>query len=393
TAGADRPGGRREGRAARAAGRRCGRGPRPRSRPFSRSRPRPRRRRRPRGRPGCRRVDHARPARPRDGGDGPMTRRRGLWPALQLFAYCLVGVLCTVLVVNTLRVPIGWGAHQYRAEFADVGGLGAGSEVTVAGVRVGRVLGVERAAGPRGEVIAVVDFEVQRDSPVTSGARASVRYGDMLGIRYLSLDPTAEGRPAVGGPQELAPGQTLPLAATTPPVDLTALVNGFKPLFEAVEPEEVNALSRTVVSAFQGEPGAMDTLLGRLALLSRDLVDRQDVYTRLADNITSLNQTLVGRGEDLQRLVRGLDMVSGALAAGDGADLAVLRERGDSATATLAAMLRETEPDLRRSIDAARATTDGWVPHTPAFDAALAAAPTFAREVNATAQKGGFLSL
>src|SRR5699024_11439158 len=73
-------------------------------------------------------------------------------------------------------------------------------------------------------------------------SRASVRYGDMLGIRYLSLDPTAEGRPAVGGPQELAPGQTLPLAATTPPVDLTALVNGFKPLFEAVEPEEVNAL-------------------------------------------------------------------------------------------------------------------------------------------------------
>src|SRR5699024_10041426 len=162
------------------------------------------------------------------------------------------------------RGPIGGGAQQYRAEFADVGGLGAGSEVTVAGVRVGRVLGVERATGPRGEVIAVVDFEVQRDSPVTSGARASVRYGDMLGIRYLSLDPTAEGRPAAGGPQELAPGQTLPLAATTPPVDLTALVNGFKPLFEAVEPEEVNALSRTVVSAFQGEPGAMDTLLGRL---------------------------------------------------------------------------------------------------------------------------------
>lgn len=331
-----------------------------------------------------------------------MTGRRGLWPALQLFVYCLVGVLCTVLVVNTLRVPIGWGAHEYRAEFSDVGGLGPGSEVTVAGVRVGRVSGVERGTGPDGEVIAVVDFEVRRDSPVTSGARASVRYGDMLGIRYLSLDPTEEGRPAVGGAATggtaggaatLGDGATIPLAATTPPVDLTALVNGFKPLFESVQPEEVNVLSRTVVAAFQGEPGAMDRLLSRLALLSRDFVDREDVYLRLADNVTALNETMVGRGEDLQRLVRGLDMVSGALADGDGSDLATLVERGDRATATLAAMLHETEPDLRRSIDAARATTDGWVPHTPAFDAALAAAPTFAREVNATAQKGGFLSL
>ncbi|MBB1032132.1 MCE family protein [Dietzia sp. SLG310A2-38A2] len=322
-----------------------------------------------------------------------MTSRRGLGPALQLFAYCLVGVLCTVLVVNTLRVPIGWGARVYAAEFTDVGGLGPGSEVTVAGVRVGRVLGVQREVAPGGDVIAVVDFEVAERSPVTLGARASVRYGDMLGIRYLSLDPTEDGRPSVGGPTSLPEGSRIPLSDTTAPVDLTALVNGFKPLFEAVRPDEVNSLSRTVVAAFQGEPGSMDVLLARLALLSRDILDRDEVYTRLADNVIALNETLTDRGEDLQRLVRGLDMVSGALADGDGGDLALLIERGDRSTATLTAMLRETEPDLRSSIDAARLTTDGWIPHTPAFDEALAAAPVFAREVNATGQKGGFLAL
>ena len=62
-----------------------------------------------------------------------MTSRKGLMPAVKLFAYCLLGVLCTVLVVNTLRVPVGWGARSYSAEFTDVGGLGSGSEVTVAG--------------------------------------------------------------------------------------------------------------------------------------------------------------------------------------------------------------------------------------------------------------------
>ncbi|WP_216694560.1 MlaD family protein [Dietzia psychralcaliphila] len=322
-----------------------------------------------------------------------MTSHRGLRPALGLFVYCLVGVLCSVLVVNTLRVPIGWGARAYSAEFADVGGLGPGSEVTVAGVRVGRVLGVGREVGPGGEVIAVVDFEVERASPVSDGVRASVRYGDMLGIRYLSLDPPQDGGPAVGGADPLAGGARIPLEATTDPVDLTALVNGFKPLFEAVRPEEVNTLSRTVVAAFQGEPGAMDVLLARLALLSRDIVGRQDVYSRLADNIMALNTTLTDRGEDLQRLVRGLDTVSGALADGGGNDLALLIERGDAATATLASMLRETEPDLRASVDAARHTTDGWIPNTPAFDTAMGKAPLFAREVNAQAQKGGFLAL
>lgn len=322
-----------------------------------------------------------------------MTGRRGLGPALQLFAYCLVGVLCTVLVVNTLRPPIGWGAREYSAEFTDVGGLGPGSEVTVAGVRVGRVLDVSREVGSTGDVIAVVDFEVERASPVTDGARASVRYGDMLGIRYLSLDPATDGRPAVKGAATMTEGARIPLAATTEPVDLTALVNGFKPLFEAVRPDEVNTLSRTVVAAFQGEPGAMDTLLARLALLSRDVVNREDVYARLADNIIALNDTLVDRGPDLQRLVQGLDMVSGALADDGGRDLALLIERGDRTTAALSAMLRETDPDLRASIDSARHTTDGWIPHTPAFDAALAKAPVFAREVNAHAQKGGFLAL
>lgn len=342
-----------------------------------------------------------------------VNRQRGLRSTLALFAYFLVGVLCAVLVVNTLRVPIGWGAREYSAEFTDVGGLGPGSEVTVAGVRVGRVLGVEREVGPGGEIIAVVDFEVQRASPVTRGARASVRYGDMLGIRYLSLDPAQDGGPAVGGagprpadalladagPADALPLDALPedsripLESTTDPVDLTALVNGFKPLFEAVRPEEVNTLSTTVVAAFQGEPGAMDVLLARLALLSRDVVRREDVYSRLADNIGALNTTLTNREEDLQRLVHGLDTVSGALADGGGNDLALLIERGDASTATLASMLRETEPDLRSSVDATRLATDGWIPNTPAFDTALGKAPLFAREVNAQAQKGGFLAL
>ena len=322
-----------------------------------------------------------------------MTGRKSLGPALKLFAFCLLGVLCTVLVVNTLRVPVGWGARNYSAEFTDVGGLGPGSEVTVAGVRVGQVLDVTRDVGPDGGVIAVVDFKVERAHPVTNGARASVRYGDMLGIRYLSLDPTVTGAPAVGGAAELPEDSRIPLTATTDPVDLTALVNGFKPLFDAVDPEEINTLSTTVVAAFQGEPGAMDVLLSRLALLSRDIMNREDVYVRLADNIEALNTTLVDRGGDLQQLIQGLDTVSGALADGDGQELALLIERGGSSAATLAAMLDETDADLRASISATRHTTDGWIPNTPAFDAALKQAPVFAREANAIGQKGGFLSL
>ena len=47
----------------------------------------------------------------------------------------------------------------------------------------------------------------------------------------------------------------MPLEHTSPGFDLTALLNGFRPLFAVLEPEDVNQLSALVIKVLQGEGG------------------------------------------------------------------------------------------------------------------------------------------
>ena len=60
---------------------------------------------------------------------------------------------------------------------------------------------------------------------LTEGSRAVIRYDDLIGGRYLALEEGA------GGTKKLNPGDTIPLARTSPALDLDALIGGFRPLF------------------------------------------------------------------------------------------------------------------------------------------------------------------
>ena len=43
------------------------------------------------------------------------------------------------------------------------------------------------------------------------------------------------------------------MARTSPALDLDALIGGFRPLFSALDPDQVNALSGQLIQAFQGQ--------------------------------------------------------------------------------------------------------------------------------------------
>ena len=61
------------------------------------------------------------------------------------------------------------------------------------------------------------------------------------------------------------PGATIPLEHTRPALDLDELFNGFKPLFAALNPDDVNKLSFEVIQVMQGEGGTIDSLLAHTA--------------------------------------------------------------------------------------------------------------------------------
>ena len=91
---------------------------------------------------------------------------------------------------------------------------------------------------------------------LTEGSRAVIRYDDLIGGRYLALEEGA------GSTTKLRPGGTIPVARTAPALDLDALIGGFRPLFRALDPEQVNALSGQLIQALQGQGGDHQLLLG-----------------------------------------------------------------------------------------------------------------------------------
>lgn len=308
---------------------------------------------------------------------------------LRLSLLVAVGVLAATVVANTLFVPVSGPTDSYSARFTDVEGLAPGSDVTLAGVRVGRVESVQfTSAGPGGgSAEALVDFEVESDRVLGEKVEAAIRYGDMLGVRYLALSA-----PESAGGGVLPPGATIPTSRTTPPVDLTALMNGFKPLFEAIDPADVNELARTVVGAFQGQGDTIESLLVRVAEVAANLADHEAVFTQLVANLDAVLGSVNERGAQVERLIEGLTDLS-ATAAERNDQLIALLADGSSAVSAAVAMMQISLEPMNRSIDQLNATTESWIPNTATFNTSMTELPRFAGAINRIGDYGGWLNL
>lgn len=316
----------------------------------------------------------------------------------KLTAFVTVCVFGAVLVVNTLTDPLPGDMRTYHAVFTDAHGLYAGSDVTIAGVRVGTVREL-RLDGGR----AHVTFEVSTDQRIPAGAHAAIHYADLLGSRHLALTtpPTegedaatsgaAGGDPAARGP-ELEPGATIPVSRTRPPLDLTALFNGFKPLFEAIEPGEVNRLARTIVAVFQGEGPAIESLLSSVVSLTSTVNGKERVLDRLLRNLTSVLDTMNGHTEQFTELVDGMKRLT-SYAARHRGDIATALDSGTKLAGSLNTLLAGITPHLSEDITALRTVTSSLVGNTGRFDTLMAEAPDFLDTVGRATDYGSWVNV
>lgn len=295
-----------------------------------------------------------------------MTGLRGT--VVKFSAFALTSVLLGVLLVNTMLNGVAGDTDHYTADFADVSGLRVGDDVRVAGVRVGRVESIAvEADGAR------VGLEITREQPVLSTTDLVMRYQNLLGQRYLAL---------VQGPKRgpvLTPGSAIPRSHTSPGFDLTELLNGFRPLFEALRPADVNRLATSLVKVLQGEGGTVSSLLEQTGRLTHRLADRDELFDRVLTSLTPVLEDLAGRGtevrgtvRELRRLMTGLARDRTAIGAsvdgmsrliGSTADLLA-----DARNPTRAAVHR-----FRATMALFRANTPGFVASLHSFEAALGA--------------------
>ncbi|MFA6299945.1 MAG: MCE family protein [Nocardioides sp.] len=209
----------------------------------------------------------------------------------------IIFIVVTTLLTGVLVVTIGnlsFGAtREYKAEFVDATGVVKGDDVRIAGVKVGSVSGIEIIDRNR----ALVTFDVVESTLLTEATHAAIRYRNLVGQRYISL--TQE----IGDSEKLEEGDTIPAAQTSPALDLTVLFNGFKPLFQALSPDDINKLSYEIVQVFQGEGGTLESLLGHTASITTTLAERDQVIGDLIVNLNQVLDHLADRDDQLSDLI------------------------------------------------------------------------------------------
>jgi len=222
--------------------------------------------------------------------------------AVKLLIFIVVTTVATSLLVVTIGNVSFSASNEYKAVFSDATGVVKGDDVRIAGVKVGTVDDIEI----HDEDKALVTFTVDEDSRVTAGTQAAIRYRNLVGQRYIALTQGA------GSPSILREGSTIPLSRTQAALDLTVLFNGFKPLFEALSPEDVNKLSYELITVFQGEGGTLESLLAHTASLTSTLASRDQVIGDLIENLNEVMVTVGDRDKELSELlVRLRQFVSG----------------------------------------------------------------------------------
>ncbi|MGV0852752.1 MCE family protein [Mycolicibacterium phlei] len=250
---------------------------------------------------------------------------------------CLVGTVGLLAIFSQFRFS---SERLYRAEFADVSGLKTGDFVRVAGVEVGKVKGISIDDDSQH---AVVEFSTDPDVELTEATKAAIRWENPIGDRYMALTEGAAGA------KRLPPGGTIDVNLTEPALDLDTLLGGFRPLFRALDPEQVNMLSAQLISVFQGEGATVSAFLSQAARITSTLADRDELIGQVITNLNAVTGSFAGESEQFAKAVDKLSELTDGLA-GRKTEIANAIAYTNSASATVADLLLRARPAAKETV-------------------------------------------
>jgi phospholipid/cholesterol/gamma-HCH transport system substrate-binding protein len=310
-----------------------------------------------------------------------MLDKRTRRDAIKLLIFMIVTTLATGVLVVLIGNLNFEKTHEYKAIFTDVTGVVKGDDIRVAGVKVGSVKNVEIVDRTK----ARVTFTVRNATPVTRSSTATIRYRNLVGQRYIAVTQ------GVGDTTPIPEHSTIPISRTQPALDLTTLFNGFKPLFAALTPADVNKLSYELIQVFQGEGGNIEGLLRSTGSVTQTLADRDQLIGDVITNLNVVLQTIGDRDEQLSNLivqlrnfVSGLDQDKDAILNSLDSVSALTRETADITTGI--------RPGLVSSIKELRQVATNLNQGREEIDRALQILPIKLEKIGRTAIYGSFFN-
>jgi phospholipid/cholesterol/gamma-HCH transport system substrate-binding protein len=289
-------------------------------------------------------------------------------------------VACGLAILLATALLGGDDDYRVKLTLGDAAGLKKKSDVKVAGIAAGHVRSID--LDERDDAIVTVSLD-RSVAPIGTDARAAVRPVNLLGEKYVDLQPGDLRRPAKDG-------VVIPRARTSTPVELDDVLNMLDPDTRA----GVRLLITEAGVALDGRgtdfnrllsdlPPALDQVRGVLAELGDDNQRLKSMVGQASRVVAAVRN----RRGDLGRLV---DSASDALSvtADARADLGATVARAPAALGQLRATLgdlRTTSNRLRPAAVALRASAPpltSLLENLPAFASAASSTLDAARDVS-----------
>ncbi|MEU7061439.1 MCE family protein [Streptomyces sp. NPDC046197] len=199
--------------------------------------------------------------------------------------------LLTVAAFNADSLPLIGGGPTYSAAFSEAGGLKPGDEVRIAGVKVGKVKGVDLD----GDHVRVT-FKVEDGPAFGTETGASIRVRTILGAKYLALYPK--------GPGQLKPGSEIPRARTVSAYDVVQAFSDLTTTTEKVDTQRLAQALNTISTTFQDSPTEVRASIRGLSRISMTIASRDKALHGLLDHANGVTKVLAEHSMDFSALVK-----------------------------------------------------------------------------------------
>jgi len=222
----------------------------------------------------------------------PSEARTLRWGAITL----VVMLLVMAAAFNLSQFP-GFKGASYRAEFSDASGLHKGNMVQVGGIRVGRVQDVAL----KDSNTVVVTFEIDNDVELGGESRASVEVLNLLGEKYLDLQPAGDG--------ELGQDDVIPRDRTESAYDIVGVFGDLTTTTERIDTDQLTQALDVVADTTNQAAPEIEASFQGIARLSETVASRDAQIQTLLKSSQSVSKVLAARSEDLVDLMKNSDLV------------------------------------------------------------------------------------
>lgn len=244
----------------------------------------------------------------------------------------LIGIVSVAIIAVSIGFAFAVGTfhlledtYSVTGVFADSAGISGGDDVRVAGVKVGRVSGVE---ADREDGNVKIEMVVNKGVNLGPQTTAEVALETLLGTKFVRLS----------GPVEqpyLESGAVIPIERTKLPFDVFELARIGTETIREADTERLNLLVdqlatitedrreelealiiglEGVSSSINEREGALQTLLDRADTISATLAEKDQVLVRLLEQSKGVLDVLEARRAELAKGLEGADTLTAQLA-------------------------------------------------------------------------------